>query len=549
MKKVSKLLVGILIIAMLSTVLSGCSSKQESNQETKEENEQNISEEKTDEDSRYGGTIVVAQKMPPAVLDSDKSTDWVISSIMSHVYEGLFEFDKNFEAKPHLAESCDISDDGKTYNVKLREGVLFHNGKEMTSEDVLASFERWLENNDAGGMITPYIDKAEAKGPYEIVFKFNEPYAPFINILASHVSNQKMVVRPKEIIEKFGADPITEHIGTGPYKFVEWVGDQYVKLTRFDDYVPSKLPASMLSGERIAYADNIIIKFIKEQSVRIAGVQTGEFHFAEDAPQDQYELLKDNPDVETVIVKPDGMEMLILNCGVAPFDNIYARQALVHSIDMEELGKAMVGNEDFWDLEACLHPKGNIWYHENAGQGIYNNYDLEKAKELLRKAGYDGSPIVILSNQEDTVERQGSIALKDQLEKVGFKVELQLFDRPTVVDKRANKEGWNIHFSYFYKSVPDPQVQAGWTGTNKWISNWDDEYSNKMDDIFNRMMKETDFEKRFEIVKEFYNYTWETVPYINTVDYSRLHVLNKNLKNYDNGCQPFFWNTWLEEDK
>ena len=376
---------------------------------------------------------------------------------------------------------------------------------------------------------------------------FKEPYAPFISVLGSHVSNQKLVIRPKELVEKFGDDVIDEHIGTGPYKFVEWIPDQQVALERFDDYVASEKPASGLAGERIAYADKIVIKSVSEQSTRLAGVQAGEFQFAEDIPQDQYEIVEGDPNAQPVIVTPDGMEMVIINCGTAPFNNIKARKALASAIDIEELGSIMIGNENFWNVDGCIFPKGTAWYQENSGKGVYNNYDPAKAKELLKESGYDGTPIVIVSGQDDKVEKQGAIALKGMLEKVGFNVELQLFDRPTVVEKRSKKEGWNLHLAYFYMACPDPQVHGAWTGTNAWISNWDDEDSRAMDEIFARMMKETDKDKRFEIVKEFYDETWETLPYIKTVEYSRMHVTNSKFKGYANSCQPFFWNTWVEE--
>lgn len=535
MKKVTRLIIFILVMVMMFSV--SVYSSQVS-QETMEQ--------KKNGDSRYGGTIVVAKKMSLPHLDNSKSTDSAIVQIMDHVYEGLFEFDKNMKAQPHLAKSYNVSDGGKVYTVKLRKGVLFHNGKEMTSEDVSASFNRWLKNNYGGAMIAPYFDKVEVSGKYKIVFKFKEPYAPFINILAS-IGNKKLVVRPKELIDKFGDEVITEHIGTGPYKFVERIPDQEVKLTRFEDYVPSELPASMFAGKRTAYAKNIIFKVVKEQAVRVAGVQSGQYQFAEEAPQDQYQLFESNPEVKTVIVKPDGMEMVIINCGNPPFDKLEARRALVYAIDMEELGSTMIGNKDFWDTNSCLFSKGNIWYDENAGKGMYNNYDPERSKKLLKKAGYDGTPIVILSGQDDKVEKQGAIALKSQLEKAGFKVNLQLFDRPTVVEKRSKLRGWNLHLSYFIKGISDPQVHEAWTGTNKWISNWDDKYSREMDEIFSRMIKENNYEKKYEIVKEFYQKTWETVPYLNTVDYSRLHILNSSLKNYSNTIHPFFWNTWLAE--
>ncbi len=540
MKFINKRIRGVLrgiFAVMLAVAFVACSSQ---------EDEQKV-EEVSGGNSKFGGTIVVAKKMTPPHLDSDKSTDWAISSIMNHVYEGLFEFDANFEAQPHLADSYEVTDSGKIYTVKLREGVLFHNGKEMTSEDVEASFNRWIKNNDAGNMIAPYFDRLEVVGPYELKFIFKEAYAPFISVLGSHVSNQKLVIRPKELIEKYGDNIMREHIGTGPYRLVKWIPDQEVKLERFDDYTPSSRPASGLAGERVAYADRIVMKFVSEQAIRVAGVQTGEFHFAEEAPQDQYQMLTDDSNVEPVIVTPDGMEMVIINCGTPPFNNIYARRALAAAIDMEELGRLMIGNENFWNVDGGIYPKETIWYEENSGEGVYNNYDPERAKELLKKAGYKGEPVVIVSGQDDKVEKQGAIALKELLERAGFNVEIQLFDRPTVVERRSKKEGWNLHLAYFYMACPDPQVHGAWTGTNAWISNWDDEDSRAMDEIFERMMKETNKEKRFEIVKEFYHKTWETLPYIKTVEYSRMHITNTSLKGYANSCQPFFWNTWIEK--
>lgn len=144
------------------------------------------------------------------------------------------------------------------------------------------------------------------------------------------------------------------------------------------------------------------------------------------------------------------------------------------------------------------------------------------------------------------MERQGAIAIQDQLEKIGVEVELQLFDRPTVVERRAKKEGWHIHLSPFIKIVPDPQIHQGWTGTNKWISNWDSEESREMDQIFAEMLKEVDQEKRYKIVERMEAKLWDAVPYFNILDYSRLHIKRAELKNFKGSWQPFFWNTYLE---
>ncbi|ADQ15561.1 extracellular solute-binding protein family 5 [Halanaerobium hydrogeniformans] len=495
----------------------------------------------------YGGRLNVALKMSAPHLDSDNSTDSQITAMMNHVYEGLFEFDENLQLQPHLADSYRVLDDGKEYIVELREDVMMHNGEKMDADDVLASFERWLDINGAGDLIKPYFDQAVKLDDYTISFKFDEPYAPFLNIMASPVSNQKFVVRAKEIIDEFGDSLINRHIGTGPYMVKEWIPDQRLSLVRFEDYSPKQMESSFFAGERTAYLDEIVLNFITNAQVRVSGVQTGQFHFAEEVPRDQYPRFNADANINTQIIYPDQMAVFVTNNGIAPFDNKYARRAMVYALDLEELGYAMIGNPDFWRLEASLHEEGNPWHAENVGEGIYNVYDPDKAKELLDKADYDGTPLVILSGQDSEMERQGAISIKDQLEKIGIEVELQLFDRPTVVERRAKPEGWNIHLSSFIKTVPDPQIHQGWTGTNKWVTNWDSEESREMDEIFARMVKEVDYEQRYQIVEEFYEKMWDTVPYFNILDFSRLHITRSELKNFEAAWQTFFWNTWLEE--
>jgi len=497
-------------------------------------------------EEKYGGTLNAAFQTSVPHLDSDNSTDSKITAMMNHVYEGLFEFNKNLKVQPYLAESYQVREDGLVYDVKLRENVMMHNGKKMDADDVVASFRRWLKLNNGGQLVKPYFDEVVKIDKYNIRFKFEEPYAPFLNILASPVSNQKFVVRAEEVVKDFGSDIIDRHVGTGPYKYEEWIPDQKLVLTRFEDYSPSPRESSFFAGERIPYLDKLIFNFIPDAQVRVSGVQTGQFHFAEEVPRDQYQIFEMDKNIENVIIYPDRMSVLIFNSAEAPFDNKYARRAIAYALDFEELGYAMIGDPQFWRLESALHEEGNPWHVPDAGEGIYGVYDPEKAKELLEKAGYDGSPIVILSGQDNQMERQGAIAIQDQLEKIGIEVKLQLFDRPTVVERRAKKEGWNIHLSPFIKVVPDPQIHQGWTGTNKWITNWDSKDSRQMDQIFAEMLREVDYEQRYKIVKRMQAELWDSVPYFNILDYSRLHIRRSELKNFKSGWQPFFWNTYLE---
>ena len=252
-------------------------------------------------EERTGGTLNAAFQMSVAHLDSDNSTDSLITAMMNHVYEGLFEFDENLNLTPHLAEGYQVGEDGLVYEVKLREDVMMHNGQIMDADDVVASFRRWLELNNGGQLVGPYFDQVEKIDQFNIRFKFEEAYAPFLNILASPVSNQKFVVRAEEVVEEFGSDVIDRHVGTGPYQYEEWVPDQKLVLTRFEDYSPSSREGSFFAGERIPYLDKIVFNFIPDAQVRVSGVQTGQFQFAEEVPRDQYQIFEMDDNIENRI--------------------------------------------------------------------------------------------------------------------------------------------------------------------------------------------------------------------------------------------------------
>jgi len=530
MKKLTKLLtVGIVLLFFASSLFPGGSAEEQTKK------------------GRYGGTLVAAVPITVAYLDPDKTTDAYVGEITNHFYEGLFEIDESHKPVPFLVDSYEMTDNGKRYKMKLREGVLFHNGNEMTSEDVVASMERWLVNNGGGKMVAPYISSVEAIGPYEVVVQFTEPYAPFLSILSSVSANQKLVIRPKEIIDKYGNEVIEEYIGTGPFEFVEWLPDQYVKMKRFENYVPHPGPSFAYSGKKVAYCDELIFAFVPEEAVRVAGVQTGEYHFAANVSRDQFPIYEANPDLQILVVQSSRQHFLIFNKGIPPFDNIYARQALQYAIDLEELATAVIGDQRFWYLDPSLFPPGNIWHVPNAGGNRYNNYDPEKAKELLKKAGYDGRPIRILNAREREDHVATILALQEQLAKVGIPVQAELYDRATVVKRRRIKDAWNIHSSVFRQPNPDPQLYEAWMGTNKWIGNWDDEYSRKIDDIFERMQREVDYDKRYEIVKEWQEAFYEYAPYIKIDYFSEIHLGHRSLKGYQSFPRFIFFNCWIEE--
>ena len=534
-KRLKKKVSVVLMIVVALMLFEGCGNKKA---------EENAQTTKMSEEDKYGGEITVAFATAPANLDSDQGTSWETTAVTNHVYEGLFESNAEGEAVPYLAEDYSISEDGKVYTINLRKGVLFSDGSEMTAEDVKASLERWLNVNAAGISVRDKITSVEITGDYQIQITLNEVYAPLVNTMESPVSSQKMVVRKKSIIDKFGADIITEHIGTGPYMFEEISLNQKVVLVRNEYYTPAEGELSGLAGKRTPYLDKITIEFVPEESVRIAGLESGLYNFADEISTDRYKEIEEYSGISPVICKTGTISVIAFNCGSAPFDNKELRQAVAYAIDNEALAKAQVGDQEFWSVEdGSWFKKGSIWYDESAGDGIYNAKDSEKAKELVAESGYDGAKITIMADKSDLYTSNGALVLQDQLKKIGINAEVEVYDTATYDDYRAAGK-WNIVFSRWSDMNPDPQVFEPWTGTNGWITGWNDEDSAEMDQIFENMSIEMDQSKRYEIVKQFYSKFWESVPYLKSFNDVRIHAISDKVQGFQAYGQSYFWSVW-----
>ena len=218
-QKMKKFNLVISFLLILSLVLVGCSSGTTSNETGGSKGTE----------VKKGGDIHIAVDAQPPTLDPQISTTTATKEIARHVYETLLVLNPAYEVQPMLAESFEKSEDGLTYTFKLRKGIKFHNGKEMKAEDVVASMNRWLTKSTRAA-------NAIGKGQfaivddYTVVLKVEKPTIGVLDVIAS--TNQFAAIMPKEIIENAPKEGITEIVGTGPFKFVEWKPDQYIKLTK-----------------------------------------------------------------------------------------------------------------------------------------------------------------------------------------------------------------------------------------------------------------------------------------------------------------------------
>src|SRR3989441_10719395 len=183
---------------------------------------------------RKGGMLRVGNLGEPPALDAHWTTASITETLTNHVYEGLYSLDSSNRPIPMLADSHTVSKDGLVYTFKLRQGVKFHNGKEMTSEDVVASLGRWGKQSIYGKGLFTQVSELKAVDKYTVELRLKEKSA--IVLISLAVPNNFGAIYPKEIAEKFPPEQkATEWIGTGPFKLADWKPDQYIRIVRFDE--------------------------------------------------------------------------------------------------------------------------------------------------------------------------------------------------------------------------------------------------------------------------------------------------------------------------
>ena len=380
--------------------------------------------------SRRGGTLRIANIGEPPTLDPSATTVGITGNVGTQIFETPFAFDASWRPQPMLVDSHAVSADGRTHTFKLRRGVLFHNGKEMTAEDVVASLVRWGKVGSRGAVVFRHVETVTAPDKYTVVMSLKEPFAPLLAFLA--LPSSMAAIMPKEIAEATPAGPVTEFIGTGPYRFVEWIPNRHVRLARWDKYAPRSEPASLYAGRREPLVDEVIYYPVGNVATRIAGVQSGDYDLADDIAQDLYAQLKGDARVVPEIHQPGTWLVFFFNKKAGLMANVKLRQAVIVALSMPPILQVTFGNPDLFQLTPSIYPKGTPWYSET-GAAWYNQGNAERAKQLAAEAGYKGEPIRWLTTQQYPWMHKSSTVAADQLRKAGFNVDQQVYEWAGVV--------------------------------------------------------------------------------------------------------------------
>lgn len=373
------------------------------------------------------GTLEIAVDQSPVGLDPHVATAFSTVVIIGQVYDSLVEVNSDLQLEPALAESWDISEDGLRYTFSLREGVTFHNGRAMTAEDVVYSFERIMDEDTGSPLASRFdlITAAVAEDDTTIVFELDEPFAPLLaNMTSLHVV-------PREVVEEHG-DLQQVAVGTGPFVFEEWVPDTYILLEANPDYYREGEPGVA------ALRYNIV----PEASTRAAGLRTGDYHFLPDVDPATAETLRGTSGVTLLGIQDMAYSLLGLNASEPPFDDPRVREAINLAIDREEIveavyfGNAVPGGP--------LSPALVDWAVDTETFPCYT-HDPEAAQRLISEAGFeDGISLEIITFGTMRVVSDLAQVLQAQLTDAGIDatVDVQEFGSFVQNWQNANFEGF-----------------------------------------------------------------------------------------------------------
>jgi peptide/nickel transport system substrate-binding protein len=400
-------------------------------------------------------TLKVAMGSDVKILDPIWTTAYIQRDFGYMVWDVLFAPDDKLEIKPQMIETYDISPDKLTWTFTLRANK-WSDGQPVTSEDCIASIKRWAARDSMGQKMMGFVSRLEAVDGRTFRMILKEPYGLVLQSLGK-TSSSPAFMMPKKTAE---TDPNTQIkaadvIGSGPYVFKadEWKPGEKVVFLKNTVSTPRSDPPSGLAGGKVAKVDRVEWIWIPDPQTQVSALENGEVDIVQSPPSDLLPLLAKDKDIKLFDANPLGSQYVFrFNTLFKPFNDPKIRHAAMVAFGQEEFLKATIGDPKYYKVCKAPFICGTPLGSEEGMQDVLNQ-DATKAKALLKEAGYDGTPVVLMQPTDiSAMVNLGPVA-KAQLEAAGFKVDLQTMDWQTLVSRRAKKDppdkgGWSAFFTY-----------------------------------------------------------------------------------------------------
>ena len=432
--------------------------------------------------ARDGSAQTLLRHVPQAdvkVLDPVANTAINTMQYAYMVYDQLFSFDDRFRAQPQMVEAFSVSPDQRACEFTLRAGLKFHDGTPLRSADVIASIKRWSQRDPTGTRMNELGMALESIDDRKFRLTLRESWGQVIDSMAK--PGWALFVMRESDAQKAINDPVTETVGSGPFRFVrpEWVPGSKIVYEKNRDYVSRSEPANYYSGGKVVKVDRVEWTIIPDANTAISALANGEVDTVETIPVDLVGRLAQNRNVTVAVHNKGGFQaQLRPNHLHPPFNNPKAREALLYMVNQEDYMQATVGNRDYWRTcfawLICGGPNAS-----EAGTEAYRKPDRDKARQLLKESGYNGEKVVFMRPTGITLIPDLAEVAVQELKSIGLNVDVQVMDWSVLLQRRLKTDppadgGWSLYTTYTpwidlanpitNYALQAPCAKTGWPG-------------------------------------------------------------------------------------
>ena len=489
----------LLVLTMaVSVALSGCSGdKKEAGSTTENE----LSKKPVE-----GGTIKVGISQDLDSLDPHKAVSAGTKEVLFNIYEGLVKPDSDGNLVVAVAEDYEMSDDAKVYTFTLRDGVKFHNGDEVTAEDVKYSIDRCADTSNGEPLVSAYsiVESVNILDENTVEIRLTEPNTEFLAYMTT------------AIVPKDYEDLDTAPVGTGPFKYVSRSPQENVILEKNEDYW----------GEK-AHLDKVEFKIVADADMLVTNLKGGSIDMAMRLTTSQAAELTEGFHIEEGTMNL--VQALYLNNDVEPLNNEKVRQALCYAINPDEIMDMMADGKGV-RIGTSMYPGLKKYYDEEYAN--YYEQDYEKAKALLKEAGYeDGFDLEITVSSADQPHVDTAQVIAEELKNIGVNVKIKPVEWEVWLEEvYANRNYQSTVVGVDASNVSARAMLERFTtdGHGNFVNFSDEEY----DKIFKEAISTTDEEKQIKLYKELEGILAEKAANVYIQDLANLVAISDKFDGY-----------------
>ena len=466
------------------------------------------------DDSRRGGTLVIALSDDPGHFNPGITTGFNVHAVTGSIFNGLVELDDNANPHSDLAERWEVSDDSTRYTFHLADGVRWHDGEPMTSADVKFTFENILldYHSRTKGGLSGILESIDTPDDTTVVFNFTQPYAA----LLQRLNSTEAPILPKHVYE--GVDDVQTAaanltpVGTGPFKLESYDIDNKITLVRNDDYFKEGLP----------YLDRVVMRVIPDQNTQVLALEEGEVDYIWRVPGGEIERLSGDDSIvlHGVNSGPGGgfcIPTLTFNSDRDVFSDLRVRQAIAHAINRDQMLVQVI----FGQGRVATGPINSQMAFAYSDDVTTYAYDIDRANALLDEAGYasDGTRFTmdLLVFSFGDFPKYGEV-MRQNLAEVGIDVEVMPLDRSAFIPRVFGERDFDTNIiSYCNNTDPSIGVARMYISSNIGdipFSNGAAYVNPQIDELFDAAASTPDIARRGELYGEIQRILTAELPYL-----------------------------------